>query len=171
MPSSLHTPLVQPHIPVPILIFVIVSIKMSIFKFIKYYSEYTSKHHSKKISRERTPGPPLWVRPDHFIFASSSERRGKETQSTVHWYMVIVRRMCRASGIGYLFHSRYKIIRGCLVPSWAEPDHPWREVGLQAYLGFVLAPYQIAAFFTWLGYTSACISVPHQRRLEPLDLS
>ena len=43
----------------------------------------------------------------------SGERRGKETQSTVHWYMVIVRRMCRASGIGYLFHSRYKIIRGC----------------------------------------------------------
>ncbi len=30
--------------------------------------------------------------------------------------MVIVRRMCRgSSGIGYLFYSRYKIIRGCLV--------------------------------------------------------
>ncbi len=24
--------------------------------------------------------------------------------------------------------------------SWAEPDRPWREVGLQAYLEFVLAP-------------------------------
>ncbi len=37
-------------------------------------------------------------------------------KTNVHWYIVIVRRMYRASGIGYLFHSRYKIIRGCLVP-------------------------------------------------------
>ena len=35
----------------------------------------------------------------------------------------------------------------------------WREVGLQAYLGFVLAPYQIAAFFTCLvtlPFASSC---------------
>ena len=31
----------------------------------------------------------------------SGERRGKETQSAVHWYMVIERRMCRASGTDY----------------------------------------------------------------------
>ena len=64
----------QPHIPVPILIFVIVSIKMSILKFIKYYSKCTRMHQQapfKKFPGGGPPDPPLWVRPDHFIFASS----------------------------------------------------------------------------------------------------
>ncbi len=38
----------------------------------------------------------------------------------------------------FLLYSWASIIRTPGVPSWAEPDRPWREVGLQAYLEFVL---------------------------------
>ncbi len=38
--------------------------------------------------------------------------------------------------VGFIIHTSSILV----VSSWAEPDRPWREVGLQAYLGFVLAP-------------------------------